>query len=373
MGILLLSALTIAFALTTPARCQQQPQPKQVNDGAHSTKCTDPLPSVDVPTAPHGLFVLLFPGARVNASARILQHVSTVCGANVYVPWRNVDRGPGANPRYDWSSIDQQIAPWAEAGKVVNLIVWATGYGAKAIATPDYLFSSVASVNCPSFGHTPVFWDRGFKDNYQSFMSAVVSKYGSNASIGYIRFGLGAGGEIYPACMYALMDHGFSKSTWRKYLFDMLDYEKSLHSPKQLAVGLNAFGDPPDIAFTADIAEHAAGNGIAIGNQGLTVQDARHDAAGRPCMADWCRIFRRYRGKVPLVLQTGGTSNPEGAEPAGSMVDILPFALSQHVQIVELYVEDLLVAYDPSNPHYARHHEDYQKTYESAAMVLGGS
>ena len=204
-------------------------------------------------------------------------------------------------------------------------------------------------------------------------MSAVVGKYGSNRAIGYIRFGLGAGGEIYPACMYALMDHGFSKPTWRQYLFDMLDYEKSLNSPKQLAVGLNAFGDPPDLAFTAQVAEHAVQNGIAIGNQGLTVQDAKNDAAGRPCMADWCRIFRRFRGKVPLILQTGGATNPDGSEPAGSMVDILPFALGQHVQIIELYVEDLLVAYDPSNPHYARHHEEYQKVYESAVRVLGGS
>ena len=373
LWLFVLFALSTALVLSANLESQQHVQQKEGDSSPKPARCTDPLPSVDVPTAPHGLFVLLFPGARVNARAATLLHVSAVCGADIYIPWRNVDKGPGATPRYDWSSIDQQIAPWTQAGKVVNLIVWATGYGAKANATPDYVFSSVASVNCPSFGHTPVFWDRGFKDNYQSFMSEVVNKYRSNASIGYIRFGLGAGGEIYPACMYALMDHGFSKPTWRKYLFDMLDYEKSLNSPKQLAVGLNAFGDPPDLAFTADVADHAAQNGIAIGNQGLTFQDAKNDAAGRSCMADWCRIFRRFRGKVPLVLQTGGTSSPDGSEPAGSMVDILPFALSQHVQIVELYVEDLLVAYDPADAHYPRHHEEYQKVYESAARVLGGS
>jgi hypothetical protein len=371
--IFLLSVLSAIIVLTADGNSQQHVQQKEGNSSGKRAKCTDPLPSVDVPNAPHGLFVLLFPGARVNAKATTLLHIPAVCGANIYVPWRSVDNGPGVNPRYDWSSVDQQIAPWSAAGKVVNLIVWATGYGAKANATPDYVFSSVASVTCPSFGRAPVFWDRGFRDNYQSFMSAVVSKYGRNASIGYIRFGLGAGGEIYPACMYALMDHGFSKSTWRKYLFDMLDYERSLNSPKQLAVGLNAFGDPSDLAFTAEVAEHAVQNGIAIGNQGLTVQDARNDAAGRPCMADWCRIFRRFRGTVPLVLQTGGATNPDGSEPAGSMTAILPFALSQHVQIFEIYVEDFLVAYDPSNSQYARHHDEYQQVYESAVRVLGGS
>jgi hypothetical protein len=369
----LLVAVFVTLLAGTNVQGQQRDQTKQSSSGPQSPRCTDPLPGVDVPTAPHGLFVLLFPGARVNARASSLLHVPAVCGANIYIPWRDVDKGPGASPRYDWSSIDRQIEPWTGAGKMVNLVVWATTYGAKATATPDYVFSSVASVNCPTFGHVPVFWDRGFKDNYQSFMSAVVNKYGSNKSVGYIRFGLGAGGEIFPACMYALTDHGFSKPTWRKYLFEMLDYEKSLHSPKQLAVGLNAFGNPPDFNFTGEIADHAVQNGIAIGNQGLSVQDAKNDAAGRPCMADWCRIFRRARGKVPLVLQTGGITNPEGAEPAGSMVDILPFALSQHVQIFEFYVEDLLVAYDPSNPHYSRHHDEYRKTYEDAARILGGN
>jgi hypothetical protein len=351
----------------------QQPAPAGRSNSAYG-KCTDALPGVDLPDAPHGLFVLLFPGARVNARAvATLLHVPEVCGANVFVQWRKVDRGPDASPRYDWSSVDQQAAPWIKAGKVVNLIVWATGYGAQANNTPDYVFAKVKSVNCPSFGHAPVFWDPGFMESYQSFMAAVVSQYGNNASIGYIRFGLGAGGEIFPACMYALMDHGFSKPTWRKYLFEMLDYEKSLNSPKQLAVGLNAFGRPEDLGFTAEIGEHAAQNGIAIGNQGLSAEDGHNDAAGRSCNADWCRIFRSHRGKVPLVLQTGGASHPDGSSPGGSMTESLPFALSQHVQIFEFYVDDFLVAYDPSYPDYARYHEEYQKTYAAAAKLLGGN
>jgi hypothetical protein len=359
-----------AFAASLAA---QQSAPAAKPPGAYG-KCTQELSGVDFPGSPHGLFVLLFPGARVNAKATAsLLHVPELCGADVYVQWKRVDRGPDANPRYDWSSVDEQMAPWVKAGKEVNLIVWATGYGAKANNTPDYVFSKVPSVDCPSFGHTPVFWDPGFVESYQSFMSAVLAQYGTNSSIGYIRFGLGAGGEIYPACMYALMDHGFSKATWRKYLFDMLDYEKSLNSPKQLAVGLNAFGNPPDLAFTAEIAEHAVQDGIAIGNQGLTSEDVHNDAAGRPCMADWCRIFRKYQGKTPLVLQTGGASHPDGTAPQGSVTEMLPFALSQHVQIFEFYVDDFLVAYDPSYPDYARYHDEYQKAYAAAARVLGGN
>jgi hypothetical protein len=372
-GIVLRLAVSATFVLTAGALGQQHATAKD-QSSVGLPKCTDPLASVEVPSAPHGLFVLLFPDARVNAKATAhLLHTPTLCGANVFIVWKKVDRGPGANPRYDWSSVDEQIAPWVKAGKRINLIVWATTYGARGSATPDYVFAKVASVECPSFGHVPVFWDPTFMNDYQSFMSAVVGKYGNGASIGYVRFGLGAGGEIFPACRYALKDHGFSRETWRKYLFEMLDYEKSLNSPKQLAVGLNAWDEPPDFRFTAEVAEHAVQNGIAIGNQGLTAEDGRNDAAGRACMADWCQLFRRFHGKVPLVLQTGGASHPDGSGPAGSMVEMLPFALSLHAQVFELYVDDWLVAYDPSDPNYPRHHEEYQKAYESAAKVLGGN
>jgi hypothetical protein len=312
-------------------------------------KCTAPLATVEVPKAPHGLFVILFPGAAINSKAtKYLVSQAPVCGANIYVVWNQVDKGPNANPRYDWSVIDEQMA------------------------TPAYVFAKVPSVSCPSFGRVPVFWNDDFIQSYRSFQSAILGKYGTNSSVGYIRFGLGAGGEIYPACMYALKDHGFSEAIWQKYLFAMLDYEKSLNSSKQLAVGLNEFGNPPNLNFTAAIAERAIQDGIAIGNQGLTVEDVRNDRAGRACMADWCRLFRGARGKVPLVLQTGGATHPDHSDP-GSMLDILPFALGFHVQILELYVEDWLVAYDPTDPNYAHYHDEYRKVYESAAQSLGGN
>jgi len=42
-------------------------------------------------------------------------------------------------------------------------------------------------------------------------------------------------------------------------------------------------------------------------------------------------------------------------------------------QILEIYPVDWFVAYDPENPNYGRYHEEYQKAYEAAAKVLGGS
>jgi hypothetical protein len=363
----------MAIGATTHAFGQSEPARKKSTGSDLSPKCTDPLSTVEMPNAPHGLFVIMFPGARVNVQAKILLHNPAVCGANFYIVWNEVDRGPGASPRYDWSSIDGQIAPWVAAGKKVNFIIWATTYSKNASATPDYVFAKVPSVTCPSFGHVPVFWNQEFMRSYQTFMTAVVEKFGKNPAVGYIRFGLGAGGEIFPACMHFMKEQGFSDSIWQKYIFDMLDFQKSLNSPKQLAVGLNAYGNPPKLDFSAAVAERAVKDGIAIGNQGLTAEDARNDAAGKPCMADWCRIFRQARGKVPLILQTGHPTEPDRSGEIGSLLDMLPFAVSQRVQIFELYPQDWLVAYDPYEPGYPQHHQEYQRVLEDAAKVLGGN
>jgi len=373
---LLRIAITASLCAAGPimhAQSQPVPPAKKATASVMAPKCSDALSTVEMPNAPHGLFVILFPGARINAQTKILLHNPAVCGANFYVVWNEVDRGPGANPRYNWSSIDQQIAPWIAAKKKVNFIIWATTYQKGASATPDYVFARVPSVTCPAFGHVPVFWNPDFMHSYQSFMSEVIEKFGKNPAVGYIRFGLGAGGEIYPACMHFMKDEGFTDSVWQKYIFDMLDYEKSLHSPKQLAVGLNAYGDPPHLDFATAVAERAVQNGIAIGNQGLTADDARNDASGKPCMADWCRIFRLARGKVPLILQTGHPTEPDRSGEIGSLVDMLPFALGQRVQIFELYPQDWLVAYDPYTPGYPKYHQEYQRVLEDAARALGGN
>lgn len=362
----------IALAALAPAALAQSAASKKAGNDS-LPKCTEATSSVEMPNAPHGLFVILFPGAKVNARANVLWHNPTVCGANFYLVWNQVDRGPHANPRYDWSSIDEQIDPWVKAGKKVNLIVWATTYSKNGSATPDWVFAKVPSVECPAFGHVPVFWNPEFMSSYQSFMATVVDRFGKNPAVGYIRFGLGAGGEIYPACMHFMREQGFSDGTWTKYIFDMLDYQKSLNSPKQLAVGLNAYGEPPKLDFSAAVAERAVKDGIAIGNQGLSADDARNDAAGKPCMADWCRVFRQARGKVPLILQTLGPTRPDHSGDVGSLVDMLPFAVNQRVQIFEIYVQDWLVAYDPGSPGYAQYHGEYQKVLEDAAKTLGGN
>ncbi|PYX33070.1 MAG: hypothetical protein DMG77_02215 [Acidobacteria bacterium] len=352
---------------------QDQPTPK-ASKAAAFPSCTDSLPTVAVPDGPHGLFAIFFPGAvRINARAnQYLLHNPVVCGANFYLVWNEIDRGPSTNPRYDFSHVEHEMEPWVKAGKQVNLIVWATHYGGGQRATPDYVFRKVQSVRCENAGEVPVFWEKDFIENYQQFMAAVVQHFGNNSAVGYIRFGLGQGGETYPACMYALKNKGFSPDRWRKYIFDMLDYEASLHSPKQLMVGINSFGNPPNLEFADAVARRAVQLKIATGSQGLQIEDMHADQNGAPCAVDWCHIWREASGKVPLELQTVKKSDPDGDGRVGSMVELLPFALKLHTQIFEIYMPDWFVAYDPESPDYPRHHQEYQQAYEAAAKVVGG-
>jgi hypothetical protein len=366
-------ALILASIIIPVAAAQAQTIPDESKANATFPSCTDSLSTVAVPSGPHGLFVILFPNMPLNGKAeQYLLHNPVVCGANMYLQWNEIDRGPGADPRYDFSKIDEQMQPWIKAGKEVNFISWATGYGrGKSRVTPDYVFRQVQSVSCPNAGEVPVFWEKGFMQNYQAYMAAIVQHYGNNPAVGYIRFGLGLGGETYPACMYALKSKGFSPQRWTRYIFDMLDYETSLDSPKQLMVGINSFGNPPNIEFADAVARRAVRDKIAIGSQGLTIEDARADQSGRSCDVDWCRMFREAGGKVPLELQTRKQSDPDGNGRIGSMVDLLPFAQKLRVQIFEIYVQDWLVAYDPDDPDYELHHKDYQQAFEAAAKVVG--
>jgi hypothetical protein len=365
--------LALAIACDFLPGTQAQKAGKNPDVGGKLPNCTESLPNLAVPDGPHGLFAILFPNAPINAKAKqYLLHNPVVCGANFYAVWSEVDKGPGASPRYDWSRLDEQMEPWIAAGKEVNLIVWATGYNARAHVTPDHVFSKVDSIECPNFGRVPVFWEKGFMREYQAFMAAVVQKYGKNSALGYIRFGLGAGGETFPACMYALKNKGFTPGVWRQYTLDMLDYEKSLNSPKQLMVGINTFGNPPDFGYANAVAKRAIENGIAIGSQGWSIRDRDRDTAGEPCEVDWCHIFREAAGKVPLELQTLKQSNADRSGPIGSMVELLPFALRFKVQIFEIYLQDWLIAYDPGNPDYGQYHQQYQEAYEAAAKIVGG-
>jgi hypothetical protein len=336
-----------------------------------------------IPSTPAkvSLNVLSFPGASSDPYFRTdvpeyLYGNPTVSGATIAIEWGGSDPGGG---QYDWSYPDSQIRPWIQAGKKVNLVIWAIAdnsstkcgpegqYGLSGTgncAVPSYVWNALGSPNittCTSQYGTqqmPNYFAPAFQSNYQDFMTAVVQHYVQNPGIGYIRFGLGHGGESEPVagwddisteCGQAYVNGwGLSVTTWEQYIASMLSFEGSRNSAVQLMLGITPMGNPGDVVpeYAAPVAVQ---NGIGFGSQGLEQSDVNNCAGST---ADWCSLFNEYTGRVPLELQTLGQSCPTGGCKTGSLDDLIPFAVSNRATILEIYYQDWLTAFDPGYPGY---------------------
>ena len=221
---------------------------------------------------------------------------------------------------------------------------------------------------------TPNYFSASFQAPYKAFMQQVVTHYGGNPSVGYIRFGLAKGGETFPnlgfdsdpTCSGAFTAWGWTPTSWIDYLNSMLDYEATLNSPKQLMVGLNTVN--MDTSIPDQVAADAVSHNIGIGSQGFQQSDISSASAGTPCTADWCSLFSKDTGLVPLELQTLTQSDPTGAGTTGSLVTLLPFAVQSHATIIELYHQDWLTAFDPSYSGY-----DASLSYATAIQSVAGA
>jgi hypothetical protein len=352
--------------------------------------------AVSAAQAGAALNVLQFPGASGDPWFKdvvtYLQTNSVVNGATIGVEWGGSDQGPSAgSSQYDWSYPDSQAQSWIQAGKKVNFVVWANAddagttcntwgqYGSNNTgncAIPSYVWTALGASNITtcntSYGtqQMPNYLAAAFQDNYKNFMAAMVQHYANDPNVGYIRFGLGHGGESLPvanwndtttSCGQAYVNTwGLTIQTWEGYLSSMLNYEGSLGSPVQLMVGVTPMGNPgsqvPDYA-----APIAVQNGIGFGSQGLQKSDVNNCAGAT---ADWCELFAQYTGQVPLELQTYLQSCPDNSCTTGSLVNLIPFAVANHATIFEIYYQDWLTAYDPNYPGYF---PAYQPVFAAAA------
>ncbi|HEY8864176.1 MAG TPA: hypothetical protein VIO37_08390 [Candidatus Dormibacteraeota bacterium] len=361
-----------------------------------SAPCNGGKPKVAAPAGPHGVFVLV-PSGSAQMTAAINQYLipnSAICGANFWVRWNSIDKGPAASARYDWSGVEAEIAPWESLGKVVNLIFIGAAEGAstKQGATPTWVQTQVAMVTCANSQSTPVYWQAGYESNWKEFITQAVSHFAGDSHIGYMRFGLGQGGEdlVAPgadagACKQLWDAKGY-QAEWTPYNLRMLALMGSLQSTKQLMVGLNNFNGKPDLG--AAVAAKAAPLGIGFGMQGLASGDVTSVAQHLPCKdADWCNLFTKYAGQVPLEVQTLAASNPAGGpvKPGipgtapgsslsmltGPLPPLLTTALSVKTQIFELYADDCLIAFDPDWAGYAAYHATYATAILSTAAAVG--
>ena len=289
----------------------------------------------------------------LNKSSRAFAYIS---GAVLRVDWSDFDLGDaatGKHTRYDFKIVDDAIAPWIAAGKTANLVVHTTPYGGPPscpgngsgshgqsgvgnCAMPAWMWTALGASNfvtCDG-AQAPNFFADTFQSNYEAAIKALTEHYEQNKRVSYIRVGLGKGGEINlprgwqdPSTPcgeaytkrwgYTIGNSG--KFTWNAYLEKMLDFEGGLHSSRQLMVSITPVQapgvNPQEVSdFIAPI---AVKNGIGFGNQGLG-QGAMRNCTGM--QADWCALFERFQGQVPLELQTLGPTCPTceaGAQPQG--------------------------------------------------------
>ncbi len=131
-------------------------------------------------------------------------------------------------------------------------------------------------------------------------------------------------------------------------------------SPVQLMVGITPMGTPstqvPDAVAGAAVALN-----IGFGSQGLESSDVNNCGSAT---ADWCNLFNVFFGKAPLELQTVAQSCPDNSCTTGSLVNLLPFGVLNHVTILEIYYQDWLTGFDPSYPGYT---QSYQTVLQNTA------
>src|SRR5579859_3014185 len=336
-----------------------------------------------------------------------------VSGVVISVDWSDFDIGnvdSGTHTRYDFALPDALIDPWVKAGKTVNLTLQNTTYGGSGCpqsgggsygtvgsncAMPGWMWTALTAAHyttCSS-QQVPNWRAEVFQSNYRSAIAALVNYYSTNTHIGYIRIGLGRGGEINlpqawqdttSACGIAYTDTwGYSVGTdstftWNAYLQSMVIYEGGQNfngrtSPKQIMVSITPVSGAPGSWVPDFLAPIAVSLGIGFGNQGLQFSDIGNcpHAGG-----DWCQLFAQFVGQVPLELQTFGQSCPAGngqcpndsfSNKTGSLVPLLPWAVQNHVDILELYYKDWLIAYDPDDPNHVQFGADYTKAIQDAA------
>jgi hypothetical protein len=342
----------------------------------------------------NALFPPMGPGNRLwDDFNKYVLKSALVDGFNPGLDWANVETSQGV---YDFSKFDRQVEHFSQTGKKINIIVRPVTNGGSNRSTPDYVFSaswakSVGAspldvMTCHAYhgdgsrnSGFPVVYEAPFKVAYKNFVAAVLKHYANDKQIGYIRFGLAVGGEVFPWCIDDMKSlrspNTFSKSVWLNYINEMENFEESKNSTHiQLMAAINQArdGNHWDVSYADEEAKMAVAHGQGFGCQGWQESDIDASKQGKSCTSDWCALFEKYAGQVPLELQQAGETSPNGGN-AGLMSDLVPLALEHHGNIFEIYARDLLLALDPNYPAHTQYGAAYREAFERAHGGAGKS
>ena len=297
---------------------------------ATAPSCSGPAPLAPAANAPHGIYVWN-PYREGGVEKQIEQYVlgpgtgapldPDFCGASIVVVWSDIETSKGT---YDWSAIDSLIAPYARPGLRVNLLLSdASEECCTNTETPTWIFTQegVGQVQCPGQPPYPNWLDPTFEKDYKAFIDAMVAHYSSGggdpytSSIGYMRFGIGAGVEAYPGhleganttpqpCLDAWLaaTPPFSYNAWLQYTLGIVHNLAQQTTDKQLMISLNYVSEydasnPNDAYSYADaVADVAA----PLGSRWAYRTSASVLTAFRSPAQMWLRL-RAIRWRSPKI------------------------------------------------------------------------
>jgi hypothetical protein len=212
----------------------------------------------------------------------------------------------------------------------------------------------------------PVAYEAPYKTAWEAFIAAAIAHFNSSPhlpQIGYMRVGRSVGGEAYPYCTGQLnllpAPNTYTKNGWLQYYTDIGDFVQAQNPLMQIMDPLNEAGNPSDPTYgtaEADISvahQNALGKVNGFGSQGMNAGDITNYDKVPPgyCASDWCGTFNTYAATIPnLELQQRNLSDPIGLTGTltGDLRPVIPFALERHMTILEVYMLDALLAYDPN-------------------------
>lgn len=162
-----------------------------------------------------------------------------LAGAVLNFYWAQLEPAPG---QFNWSVVDNAMAPWVSAGKKVVLrfatageVAWGPFAGN---ATPAWVYAGgVGSVTETDGSVIPLYWDPAFQSDYRSFVSAAAARYDGNPSIAFVEDGVGDGGESLvdtyskdPDRLARWQNAGYSDGLWYTTVRELIgDYMSQFH------------------------------------------------------------------------------------------------------------------------------------------------
>ena len=376
--------------------------------------CTGTDHRVADPTAPHGMYV--WNPYKVDGGVYeqyLEQYVigkdasgkpkdPNICGVSLLVGWADVEKTKG---KFDWSQVITWAQPYVNAGLTVNLLFADASEVGSNTATPSWVTDpngdNVATITCDGQPGYPNYIDPVFEADYKAFIAAAVAEFSQGAptgssitsSIGYMRFGLGAGVEAYPghlddypndACSKAFMADGYSFDAWVTHTRHIVNYMGSLNTNgKQLMIALNEIAGYPNsfYDYPNDAAEVAANNSVGFGTENLGIGHVA-DAGTKPAPCNpqgtdgsvyWCEAFTRHVGVIPFEFQPiESVANPQPNYNI-SFPNLLQFALDNNTQLFEIYPQDWLEADSPTQmfPGGGGDSATWKSAFNATALMVG--